>query len=593
MTPVLLVSEFFPPEPGGIQRSLDLLRPAFGADVFVITPVAQTAYPGLRRSLFSGWIAPHWLWLVREFWHRAHGGRRLVIFGHYSAAVMAAWLLRPFGVRYIILAHGNDVLTELKRPLREFVGAHLRGAEWVGVNSTWLADRLHQFGVPRSRLVKTHPAVADDEGQGMARARTKLTLLTIARLVPRKNVDVVLEVVASLHAEFPELQYDVVGDGPERQTLEAKAQALGLGKVVTWHGQTDDAKRRELLQSASVFVLLPTIRNEGADVEGLGAVYLEAGAAGVPIVASRTGGIPDAVIDGVTGMLVAPDKPAEIHQALRQLLASPPLRHKYGQAGRAHIDREFRASQRTGRARMMFSGVPAEEQTKISVIIPVFNSSATIVATLNSIFTQTWTNYEVIMVDDGSTDDLVRVIAPFQDRLTLIKQANGGAPAARNRGADAAIGQFLLFVDSDSTLESDVLMTMAVALLTHPDAGYVYSDFKFGWKDFHLFDFSAERLRQTNYIHTTSLLRREIFPNFDESLKRFQDWDLWLTLLAQGQQGLWIPRQLFRVQDTGTMSRWLPSFVYQLPGIGQGRGSGNIRRYRAAEAIIRQKHGLV
>jgi len=94
-------------------------------------------------------------------------------------------------------------------------------------------------------------------------------------------------------------------------------------------------------------------------------------------------------------------------------------------------------------------------------------------------------------------------------------------------------------------LHPQMLERMARALLLHPEAGYAYCDFKFGWHTFDLFDFDAERLKKGNYISTMSLLRRENCIGFDESLKRYQDWDLWKRLLEKGVKGIWVPGRMF------------------------------------------------
>lgn len=592
MKPILLVSEFLPPDPGGIQRSLELLFPAWGNDLEIISPVAQKRFPGVRRSLFSGSIRPRWLWLLREFWRRAAHGRRLIVFGHYSAAVTAAWLLRPFGVRYVVLCHGHDVLSEFPRRGRTMVSRHLRGAEWLGVNSTWLQEKLHDVGVPLAKLVLTHPAVADTELQPQSDRRTDGMILSIARLVPRKNISTILRAVASLHQEFPSLQYHIIGDGPERETLQKLAGTLGITDHIVWHGRATDTERRALLQRAQLFALVPVILEGGADIEGLGAVYLEAAAAGLPIVAAGTGGVSDAVRDGQNGKLVHPENVSEVAGAIREYLLSPQLRAEAGEAGRELMRREFVASRRTERAMFMTQGWSVETQPLISIIIPAYNAVATLRSTLESVWAQTWKNIEVIIVDDGSTDDLATTLKPYRDRVTLLRQANAGAPSARNRGAAAASGRWWLFLDADTVLRPNMLMTMAIALHLHPEVAYVYSDFRFGHKNFHLHEFSESALQRLNYIHTSSLVRPSSFPGFDPELKRFQDWDVWLTMAQQGQRGLWLPQQLFRVQDGGVMSRWVPSFVYRLPLIGRGVGSKNIQKYRAAEAIIRTKHGL-
>jgi len=221
----------------------------------------------------------------------------------------------------------------------------------------------------------------------------------------------------------------------------------------------------------------------------------------------------------------------------------------------------------------------------ISVIIPAFNSRKTIANCLASIKNQTLKNFEIIVVNDGSTDDTQQIVAATSN-VTLINQTNLGAAAARNRGTRAAHGNFLIFCDADIIARPTLLQTMYDALQKNPAASYAYSSFKFGYKTFKLFAFDPARLERMPYIHTTALIRREHFPGFDENLKRFQDWDLWLTMLEQRHTGVFINQVLFQVASGGTMSQWLPKIAYQLPFLPR------VKTYRQAEAIIKSKHHL-
>lgn len=149
------------------------------------------------------------------------------------------------------------------------------------------------------------------------------TLLSVERLQEPKDVHTLLRALATLPPE--RFSAVIVGDGPERPALEAEARALRLGKAVRFAGERRDVPR--LLAAADVFVLSST--SEGAPV-----AVLEAMAAGLPVVASAVGGVPELVVNGETGMLVAPGDPAALGAALVRLVDDAALRRRLGTAGR-------------------------------------------------------------------------------------------------------------------------------------------------------------------------------------------------------------------------------------------------------------------
>src|SRR3989338_1203465 len=145
----------------------------------------------------------------------------------------------------------------------------------------------------------------------------------------------------------------------------------------------------------------------------------------------------------------------------------------------------------------------------ISVIIPAYNVRKTIDRCLRSLWGQTYKNFEVIVVNDGSKDGtrgkLEMAKRAWGERMRIVHQQNQGAPAARNRGAKEAKGEYLIFCDADIVMEPDCLLKMLHILEAHPKSAYVYSSFKFGWKSFAHLSFDPGRLRKMPYIHTTSL----------------------------------------------------------------------------------------
>ncbi|MEK7637759.1 MAG: glycosyltransferase [Patescibacteria group bacterium] len=597
MTRFALLTEFYPPDHGGIQATLKPLAAALGDQVTVVAP--QPAQPGERRvvrSLFSGSVRPRWWWLVGWLRQAERQGLETAIFGHFSAAVLAAGIRRRSGLRYVILVHGNDLLSEQRRwYVRPLIGWLLRGAEFVGVNSKYVEQLVRAYRVPMVRIIHTHPFVLTRDIPAAIPRQPNFRLITVGRLVPRKNVGAVIRALKALRPRWPALSLDIVGDGPERERLQSLVAELNQSVAVTFHGQISEAEKWRLLGRADIFVMAPTVRTHGADVEGLGLVYLEAAAAGLPVVASDTGGIADAVVDGKTGYLINPGDDQALIAAVERLLVDRRLANQFGASGRQCVIEEFTDTVRLGRLMTALRGVEPSPRPRVAIIIPAYQSADTIGATLASVNRQTYQPSEVIVVDDGSTDDLLGALSTVQPNISLIRQKNAGAPAARNAGFERSTGDYVLFLDADTVLEPSAVHKMVVALTTHPVASYAYSDFRFGWKKFRLGEYSSRKLRRQNYIHTTSLIRRQDFPRFDPALKRFQDWDLWLTMDKRGRRGLWIPETLFRVRPRPRglgMSTWLPSFVYRLPGLGQGHGSSAVAAYRQAEAIIRAKHRL-
>ncbi|MDD2353839.1 MAG: glycosyltransferase family A protein [Patescibacteria group bacterium] len=231
----------------------------------------------------------------------------------------------------------------------------------------------------------------------------------------------------------------------------------------------------------------------------------------------------------------------------------------------------------------------------ISVIIPLYNGEKTVIDTLQSLENQSFQDFEVIIINDGSTDDSEKVVADYLKKINSTRsyyfynQANRGAPAARNHGFKKSQGEYVLFCDADAVLSPSALATMRQALEDNPEASYAYSSFNWGKKLFKLDEFNPERLKKMPYIHSLSLIRRQHFPasGWDESLKKFQDWDLWLAMLQDGHIGIWIPQVLFKIKTGGSMSSWLPAFAYRFFPFLK-----TVKKYKAAMKIIKQKYGL-
>ncbi len=178
-----------------------------------------------------------------------------------------------------------------------------------------------------------------------ARARLGLPargalVVSVSRLVPRKGMDVLIEAADRLASSYPDLVVAIAGEGRELGHLRRLADESPV--TVRVLGAVSDQDRADLLGAADVFVMACRSRWLGLEQEGFGIVFLEAAAAGVPQIAGNSGGAPEAVLDGVTGLVVAdPGDPGAVAQALRALLADPIARRRMGRAARARVQESF------------------------------------------------------------------------------------------------------------------------------------------------------------------------------------------------------------------------------------------------------------
>ena len=232
----------------------------------------------------------------------------------------------------------------------------------------------------------------------------------------------------------------------------------------------------------------------------------------------------------------------------------------------------------------------------ISVIIPCYNHTKDLKKSLQTLRNQSQKPTEIIIVDDGSEPALTKhdlTSAAADLPVSIVRQDNAGAPAARNTGYSHATGEYVIFWDADLLAAPTMLEDMYKELQRHADGSFVYSDYYFGKRKMKARTFSLEALQKQNYIHSSSLVRAKDVIEWDESLKKFQDWDFWLTLAEQGKKGYYLAKPLFTlIPHKRGISSWLPSFAYRspwkyLPGVAT-----KVQKYKQAKKCIIKKHAL-
>jgi phosphatidylinositol alpha-1,6-mannosyltransferase len=208
---------------------------------------------------------------------------------------------------------------------------------------------LQDFGVSAERIAIVYPGVdaerfrPDVSGAETLRGRhadgNEVLLLSVGRLQKRKGHDLVIKALAADRRGLKHVKYVIAGDGEERKALEALAADCGVGDRVTFLGEVSAALLPVYYSACDVFVLPNRI--EGGDIEGFGIVFLEAASAGKPVIAGRSGGVPEAVADGQTGILVSGTDPNELAETIRQLAIDASRRRRLGAAGRTRVLESF------------------------------------------------------------------------------------------------------------------------------------------------------------------------------------------------------------------------------------------------------------
>ena len=264
---------------------------------------------------------------------------------------LVAWGLRCLaGVPYLIYAHGEEIQMRLTSRLLAWLLPPLyTGASAIIANSHHTKELLWEIGVRPDRIHVVHPGVdaalfqAKEEERQVVRRRHKLgedlTLLTLGRLQRRKGQDMVIKALPRVRDEFPTVKYLIVGTGEEYEYLTQLAKSHGVSDNVVFVGSVADSERAGYYAACDVFVM-PN-RQIGPDVEGFGIVFLEAGAAGKPVIGGQSGGTGEAIRDGVNGVRVDGENVEAIAAAIIELLADSGKARAMGERGKRWVETTF------------------------------------------------------------------------------------------------------------------------------------------------------------------------------------------------------------------------------------------------------------
>ena len=222
--------------------------------------------------------------------------------------------------------------------------------------SSFIRNRILALGFPEARTHVHYIGVDCQAIRPRDPGEETPTILHVARLVAVKGTRYLIHAFAALGRRHPNLQLVIIGDGPARSSLQALAKSLGLAERVRFLGSLPHAQVLAWMRQVAMLVL-PSVRTATGRVEGLGMVLLDAAATGVPVVASRLGGIPEGVVDGQTGFLV-PERDADaLAGRMDDLLRDPATRRRMGNEARALVERRFNIVRQTGTLESLYDSV--------------------------------------------------------------------------------------------------------------------------------------------------------------------------------------------------------------------------------------------
>jgi phosphatidylinositol alpha-1,6-mannosyltransferase len=334
---VLVITPDYPPAKGGIQVLTErLVQNWHAVETQVITTAAAPpeyteTTDGVSRVLrpsvggkISALAALNAAAVLGAARHRPD----VVLSSHIVSSPAARAIRRLMGAPYAQYVYGQEV------PARTRLAAFAtKRADAVIAISAYTEQLILACGAAQERMRRIPPGV-DLPSAGAAETRAdRPTIITVARLRDRyKGHDVLIQALSIIRDAVPDVEWVVVGDGPERASYEREVRARGLDDSVTFVGVVDDRERDAWLDRGHVFAMPSRLSGDGGG-EGFGIVYLEAGAHGLPVIAGDVAGARDAVIDGETGRLVDPTDHRRVAEAAIELLTNHDLSRQMGSAG--------------------------------------------------------------------------------------------------------------------------------------------------------------------------------------------------------------------------------------------------------------------
>lgn len=483
--------------------------------------------------------------------------------GYYT--IKAKRLLGEFA-ETTLLVHGHmtlefcDILNEenlsLQRQAIYNIEQYcLRYADVVTVPCEDLGQQYQQF-VPRDYELKRHPVPVFDTPRLEPISSSTPRVLYVGRLEHRKGVDLLIQSALAVLESGRQMTVRLIGGDTTWHDQSYRAYLMGMIPQ-KWQDHFEfvgPVSRAHLVteyQTADVVVFPSRFENWPN-------VCLEAMSLAKPIIASQYGGMREMLAQGA-GLVIDPLDMNAFSEALMSLLDDPAQRLALGQRARdayarwadartvGNVEDFIRALDSTGDG-----SSSSQPDPLVSIVVPCYNAAATIKETVDSLLAQQYPHFEIILVDDGSTDQefaqMLDQLGQAHDQVRVFHKENSGLPGARNYGAKKAQGQLLAFCDADDLLDPATLHHSVQALQKNPELTVVYPIIEYFegaagyWAPQDLY---APTLLAQNQAHAGIVIRRNRFfalGGYDEAFKYgWEDWEFLLRLAKAGDRGEVVP----------------------------------------------------
>ncbi|MCI4144078.1 glycosyltransferase family 4 protein [Streptomyces sp. MMS20-AI2-20] len=368
MHKTLIVTNDFPPRPGGIQAFLHNMALRLDPErVVVYASTWKRTREGVEAT--AAFDAEQPFTVVRDRTPmllptpgatrtavrllREHGCTSVWFGAAAPLGLMAPALRRAGAERLVATTHGHEAGWAQLPAARQLLRRIGESTDTITYLGEYTRSRIAGALTPEaaSRMVQLPPGVDEKtfhpgSGGDEVRARLGLTdrpvVVCVSRLVPRKGQDTLIRAMPAILAAEPDAVLLIVGGGPYEKDLRRLAADTGVAASVRFTGSVPWSELPAHYGAGDVFAMPCRTRRGGLDVEGLGIVYLEASATGLPVVAGDSGGAPDAVLDGETGWVVPGTSPTDTADRIITLLADPELRASMGRRGREWVEQKWR-----------------------------------------------------------------------------------------------------------------------------------------------------------------------------------------------------------------------------------------------------------